>query len=329
MSHFPSDEIDECGCGEGCMACPVTPERRAWWAEAQSASMAHPPLSAGLLPLSLAEHTPNCTCMGCHPELHAPVGQRGKEQYERCAALFGEDMADVFARERQGHSLYDALYPEGDPEWDAFEAECAARAAHREANAAFYREQEEKSRLALQQRRIEEKVADESKMRLNREQLKSGVKLEKKACPCARLYSCVGDKSTGGAKPTTRHVTSECWSHERKCPETGAMLKPHKCPWLHPGEPGWRAEWNTNRLFKPAVAPPPPPPAQHRMAAALGGGGGGGFHRGGGHQSGYPPRAPSGPWRPQPQPSRPQKPAQSRFGTFEDSSEEEGDRSAW
>ena len=86
---------------------------------------------------------------------------------------------------------------------------------------------------------------------------------------CTRLYSCEGVAATGGAKPTTRHVSSECWSHERKCPETGALLAPHKCPWLHPGEPGWLPQWNTDRLFKPAAAAPPP---QHRMAAALGAG---------------------------------------------------------
>jgi hypothetical protein len=189
--------------------------------------------------------------------------------YGRAASLFGAQTAAALERVDNGGSLYDALYPDGDPEWDAFEAQCAARAAEREANAEFYRAQEAKALLAYQQRRIEEKVADESKMRLNRDQLKSGVKMEKKACPCARLYSCVGDKSTGGAKPSTRHVSSECWSHERKCPETGALLAPHKCPWLHPGEPGWLPQWNTDRLFKPAAAAPPP---QHRMAAALGGG---------------------------------------------------------
>jgi hypothetical protein len=105
-----------------------------------------------------------------------------------------------------------------------------------------------------------------------RKNLKRGEAVKKNACPCSRLYSCVGDKSTGGAKPTTRHVSSECWSHERKCPETGALLAPHRCPWLHPGEPGWLPQWNTDRLFKPAAPPLLAPPPQHRMAAALAGG---------------------------------------------------------
>lgn len=113
---------------------------------------------------------------------------------------------------------------------------------------------------ARRQSRIVEKVADES-----RRGLKRGEEVHKKACPCARLYSCVGDKSTGGARPTTRHVSSECWSHERICPQTGARLKPHKCPWLHPGEPGWQAQWNTDRLWKPVVAAAP----SNRFVSAL------------------------------------------------------------
>ena len=234
------------------LAGPVTAERRAWWAEATRQMDEMRALHAAREALPAA-----------------PAPLPAPRDYSRAAALFGASTAAALERVDNGGSLYDALYPDGDPEWDAYEAECAARAAEREANAEFYRAQEAKALLAYQQRRIEEKVADESKMRLNREQLKSGVKLEKKDYPCARLYSCVGDKKSGGARPTTMHVSSECWSHERVCPETGALLKPHKCPWLHPGEAGWRAEWNSNRLFKPAAAAPPAPPAPHRLATAL------------------------------------------------------------
>lgn len=116
------------------------------------------------------------------------------------------------------------------------------------------------------QSRIVEKVGDES-----RRALKRGEEVHKKACPCARLYSCVGDKSTGGARPTTKHVSSECWSHERICPQTRALLKPHKCPWLHPGEPGWQKQWDTDRLWKPAAAPVALSAAQSRFAALVGG----------------------------------------------------------
>ena len=250
MSFESNQEIDY-------MAGPVTEERRAWWREATRQ-----------MDEMRAIHAKREAEMEAERRLSfAPRLAKAPVNYGLAAKLFGAETATALERVDNGGSLYDSLYPDGDPEWDAFEAECAARATEREANAEFYRAQELKAKLAYDQRRIEEKVADESKMRLNRDQLRSGLKMEKKACPCARLYSCVGDKSTGGARPTTKHVSSECWSHERKCPETGALLTPHKCPWLHPGEPGWLPQWTNDRLFKPAVPPPP----VHRMASALAG----------------------------------------------------------
>ena len=248
MSFESEQEIDY-------MAGPVTAERRAWWREA-----------ARQMDEMRAIHAKRDAEVAAEPRKSFPPSvPRAPVNYGRAVALFGAETARALERVDNGGSLYDALYPDGDPEWDAFEAECAVRVAERKANAEFYRAQEAKAELAYKQRRIEEKVADESKMRLNRDQLKSGQKMEKKACPCARLYSCVGDKSTGGARPTTKHVSSECWSHERKCPETGALLTPHKCPWLHPGEPGWLPQWTNDRLFKPA------PPPVHLMASALAG----------------------------------------------------------
>jgi len=248
---YESGDCCDHGPEEGCMACPVTPERRAWWADAVRDAVRQ---MDEMRAIHAAMPAP------------APVVVRQPSDYARTSALFGAEVAGALLRVSEGRNLYDALYPDGDPEWDAYEAELMAKKAQREAvPEAVRRAEEERVKLAYLQRRIEEKVADESKARLNREQLKSGVKLEKKECPCARLYSCVGDKSTGGAKPTTRHVSSECWSHERVCPETGARLKPHKCPWLHPGEPGWHAQWNTDRLWRPAA--PAAPVAASRFAA--------------------------------------------------------------
>ena len=293
MSATIDDVYDECGCGQDCMACPVTPARRAWWAEA-----------VRQMDEMRALHAARAAQPPSPRKSFAPAAP--PPDYQRAASLFGAEMATALERVDNGSSLYDALYPDGDPEWDAYEAECAARAAEREANAEFYRAEEAKALLAYQQRRIEEKVADESKMRLNRDQLKSGLKMVKNGRLCTRLYSCVGAAATGGAKPTTMHVSSECWSHERVTPEFAStwlerhgldpkkgaeflpagmvaklqadasaahtesnptLLTPHKCSFLHPGEAGWRAEWNANRLFKVAAAPPPAP---HRLAAALG-----------------------------------------------------------
>jgi hypothetical protein len=55
--------------------------------------------------------------------------------------------------------------------------------------------------------------------------------------------------------PVRKGLTgSECWAHEYHHPKSGAHIKPHTCKRLHPGEPGWLPEWNTDRTFRPAPA---------------------------------------------------------------------------
>ena len=69
--------------------------------------------------------------------------------------------------------------------------------------------------------------------------------------PCKKLYSCNGGGDAGGvARPTTKHVSSECWRYEYTDPMTGQYKKVHTCNWLHPGEDGWYEEWNTDRTWK-------------------------------------------------------------------------------
>lgn len=76
---------------------------------------------------------------------------------------------------------------------------------------------------------------------------------KKENYPCKYLYSCVGERKTGGAKPSTLHISSECWSHAYTDPLTGERVEKHACWNLHPGEEGWCKEWETNRLFKPEI----------------------------------------------------------------------------
>ena len=102
--------------------------------------------------------------------------------------------------------------------------------------------------------------------------------------PCKYLYTCEGDRKTGGARPTTLHITSECWSHSYTDPLTKKVISKHACWFLHPGEAGWCNEWVKNRNFMPSGAASAP---QHPLAAAAnfrggpmgsaaaGGGGGG------------------------------------------------------
>jgi hypothetical protein len=73
--------------------------------------------------------------------------------------------------------------------------------------------------------------------------------------PCKNLYYTPGVE--GRMQP---NVCSECWAHEYHCPKTGNLIiaeKGKECAYLHPGQPGWLKEWNTNRHHMPAgsVAP--------------------------------------------------------------------------
>ena len=200
----------------------------------------------------IGAHPTNCRGCCCQP-----YAAEQSEDYLRCQSLFGTQQAEYMLQERSGMSWYDMFFPGGyDPEWDAVMT--AYRAAYNAVPEEVRAARAVAESLADIQKRKEEKAADEAKMRLSREQLKSGLKMVKNGRLCTRLYSCVGDKASGGARPTTMHVSSECWSHERVDPITGALLTPHKCPFLHPGEPGWHAEWAANRLWQPAAAPAAP-----------------------------------------------------------------------
>jgi hypothetical protein len=44
---------------------------------------------------------------------------------------------------------------------------------------------------------------------------------------------------------------AQCWGHEFVNPKTGQWERPHKCSHQHPGEPGWRVEWDADRTFEP------------------------------------------------------------------------------
>ncbi|NBV77690.1 hypothetical protein EBR66_06020 [bacterium] len=188
------------------------------------------------------EHPSSCGCSYCVPDGPGPIETfRAGAVYKSALKTFDLVTAEQLCHTACGGSWYDMFYPDGkDPEWDAVMEMYTLTQAEREAK-------EARSREAYRQNMIEEKVAIEA-----RRNLKRNEQVEKNGRICLRLYSCVGDKHTGGAKPTTMHVSSECWSHERICPVTGNLLTPHKCPFLHPGEPGWHKEWMTNRLWQPA-----------------------------------------------------------------------------
>jgi len=57
---------------------------------------------------------------------------------------------------------------------------------------------------------------------------------KKKNTPCKWLFF---DENT---KSKTNKIVSECWAFEYTDPKTKQKKTPHTCPFLHPGEKGWR-----------------------------------------------------------------------------------------
>ena len=201
----------------------------------------------------VAPHPQNCQCNHCSP-------------LPNTCPLFRMACPTATAAEEKRFTEQARLFAHGSW-WSLFGNQLMAAEAAEALEYAKTRPEREKasaaSVAAYNQKIIEEKVAVEA-----RRNLKRGEQVEKNGRLCTRLYSCVGDKASGGARPTTMHVSSECWSHERVDPVSGKLLAPHKCPFLHPGEPGWHAEWTMNRLWKPAAAPTRSWEAENRFAAA-------------------------------------------------------------
>lgn len=118
-----------------------------------------------------------------------------------------------------------------------------AKAARDAAREAALLEQERKDAIERETRERERKA--------DRVAIRVGVFCKQKAQkvhqPCKFLYNCQGTP----ARPTTRRVTTECWSYEYTDPVTGKRMAPHVCDRMHPGEPGWCAEWDGNPSYKP------------------------------------------------------------------------------
>jgi hypothetical protein len=92
-----------------------------------------------------------------------------------------------------------------------------------------------------------------------RRNLKRGEAVEKNGRICTRCYSCVGTKHTnwedGGhrARPSTLHVSDVCFTHQAFL--DGKIRE--DCPFLHHGDAGWHAEWDTNLLWDPSTGTAP------------------------------------------------------------------------
>jgi hypothetical protein len=170
------------------------------------------------------------------PKPHTPT---------ECAAmvkLWGEQLgADLILYDNCGWDLDDLYGVEMQTAHEQWVAACHAVES-------FMRAAED-ARIAAAWRRA---CVDQAKVEARR-CLKKGQEVQKNGRICTRCYSCEGNKHTdwedGGkkARPSTLHVSSECFMHA----EFLAGRERDDCPFLHTGDAGWHAEWDTNFLWDP------------------------------------------------------------------------------
>jgi hypothetical protein len=178
---------------------------------------------------------------GCSVE--APKQQRmSDEDCQRAVDLFGwHHGAELIMAQNEGYTLDDLYGAEMQAAWDAYCGAMRASEAAREAAA--------KAAMEANWRR----ACVEQAMVEARRNLRRGEAVQKNGRICTRCYSCEGNKQTdwedGGkkARPSTLHVSSECFTHA----EFLAGRIREDCPFLHHGDAGWHAEWDTNFLWDP------------------------------------------------------------------------------
>lgn len=223
-------EEDEGPCYVGVPEAPeVTAERLARWAaEGRSPS--------GVL-LSQA---PLCAKSCCAAP--RPARRWSDRECQQVVDLFGwHHGAELILEHNEGWSLDELYGAEMQEAWDAYCGALRASEAAREAAA--------KAQMEANWRR----ACVEQAMVEARRNLRRGEAVQKNGRICTRCYSCEGNKHTdwedGGkkARPSTLHVSSECFTHA----EFLAGRIREDCPFLHHGDAGWHAEWDSNFLWDP------------------------------------------------------------------------------
>lgn len=237
--HTPEQSCDEdCHCQSRYVAPAESPERVA---ERLARYAADGRNAYGVLvnaPVQMAEQQPS--------KLHAGLWlQRDPHTAAECQTivdLWGPELgADLILFDNCGWDLDDIYGVEIDQAWAEW---CRAR----HAVASSVKAEEDARIAALWQKCVVEQAVVEA-----RRNLKKGEQVQKNGRLCTRLYSCVGNKHTGGAKPTTMHVSSECFTHK----EFLAGNIRDDCPFAHPGDSTWQIQWLTDRTWKPVVAAEP------------------------------------------------------------------------
>jgi hypothetical protein len=196
---------------------------------------------------NLLEHQTNCLCLGCTPVVN---------QYASTERLFGFQAADDFRRMQDGESWWsivaDDMIKIEDRQAAEYSRNREAREARELAAVAAYERKAKAERVAI--------AAGASQTR------RGPVEIRKIAEPCKFLYSCQGTP----ARPTTIHVSSECWSHDKgvcmrahpamparaavtAIDENGKSYIVSPAMAARPADPLWCPQWQSNRTFRAPV----------------------------------------------------------------------------
>ena len=218
-----------CPESDGCLHCQsaVMAEAPELLAQRQARYAAEGRRSDGTLILSAPEHYPEPSVTRWTPA-----------ECQEMVDLWGPDLgAELILMQNEDWSLDDLYGAEMQEAWDAWCSAYRAQSAAREAaEQALINER--------WQRAVVQQALQEARRTLGRNQ-----RVEKNGRLCTRLYSCVGTKQTGGARPTTLHVSSEGFTHRAFL----AGTVKEDCPFAHPGDSSWHAEWMTNCNWRPAT----------------------------------------------------------------------------
>ena len=203
-------------------------------------------------PLGGERHVSSCRCDFCEPAVPSA-------DYLNAVRIFGAEAAEMVWRFQNGATLWELHAEEMLQMEERLATLYRSNRVEEEATAAA-------AAAAFERRNKVERVA----IREGATRTRHGpAEIRKLPQPCKFLYNCQGTP----ARPTSMHITTECWSHE-----SGV------CPWAHPAmparaamkladgtvvpasparaaDPMWCPQWATDRLFRPVN------PNENRFAA--------------------------------------------------------------
>ena len=131
-----------------------------------------------------------------------------------------------------GENLTFHLYIQGGGTWGSYMEEQERKALAAET------EEQKSLRLKKERELTEQQDLSAASLIMKTHAEVMGLKRAKKNNrPCKWLFFDENNKIK------TNKIVSECWAYEYMDPKTKQKKKPHTCPFLHPGENGWRSEW--------------------------------------------------------------------------------------